>query len=524
LRHPHVISVLDYGFDRLRQPYFTMNLLEDTLPLTDAGHDQPLDIQITYLTQTLQALAYLHRRGILHRDLKPGNVLIANGRAYVLDFGLSVEREAAQGRVGTVAYMAPEILLTEQAGETSDLYAVGVLAYQTLTGRHPFDTNSFRLVMDILEKEPDLSPLPKTVAPIVGKLLAKEPTARYQNVQQVIEALNTAIDPPPPTESAAIRDSFLQAARFVGRDAELSQLTTALSHATAGRGGVWLVGGESGVGKSRLLDELRTHALVSGAMVVRGQAVEGGGLPYQLWRGPLRRLALIAGLSDLEAGVIKPLIPDVETLLGRKIPDALTLPGEAAQQRLHFTIAEICRTAAQTAPPLVLLLEDLHWTDESLEPLKVLLRLIADLPLLAIGSYRSEESPSLPLLLPDAHVLPVERLRPEHIAELSASMLGGVGKEPSVLKLLQKETEGNAFFLVETVNALAEKAGRLDAVGQTPLPEYILPVGCSASSGNDWNGFRSKIAPCSNWRLWLDAPWTWTCCKALCRKPIWIAG
>ena len=93
LRHPHIISVLDYGFDNARQPYLTMELLENAPTLIEAGRDRPLSYQIELLVQLLQALAYLHRRGIIHRDLKPDNVLVIDGQVKVLDFGLAVARE-----------------------------------------------------------------------------------------------------------------------------------------------------------------------------------------------------------------------------------------------------------------------------------------------------------------------------------------------------------------------------------------------------------------------------------------------
>ena len=477
LRHPHIISVIDYGFDDERQPFFTMALLEDARHLTTAGHEQPLETQVKYLIQTLQALAYLHRRDILHRDIKPGNVLVAGGRVRVLDFGLSIERQAAQQRVGTASYMAPETIRTGQASTASDLYAVGILAYEMWAGRHPFDTGSKRLLMDILNKAPALSLLPEPVRPVVARLLAKDPAERYADAWEAIRALTAAIGQSEPEESAAIRESFLQAAAFVGRDAELGQLADALEQATRGRGSAWLVGGESGVGKSRLLYELRTLALVGGAAVLRGQAVEDGRQAYQLWREPLRHLVLMTDLGDLQAGVLRPLFPDIEALLGRTIPAAPELEGEANQQRLHLTIADICRAAAQAARPLVLLLEDLHWAAGGLEPLKALNRLVADLPLLVIGSYRSEERPDLPAECPAMNVLPLARLSPEGMAALSASMLGAAGTQPQVLDLLQKETEGNTFFLVETVRALAEEAGSLDEVGQVPLPQEVFAGG-----------------------------------------------
>src|SRR5690606_19532390 len=144
-------------------------------------------------------------------------------------------------------------------------------------------------------------------------------------------------------ETAAIRESFLQSAQFVGRDAELKELTNALKEAIASRGSAWLIGGESGVGKSRLMDELRTRALVQGALVLRGQGVSGGGLPYQFWREPLRRLVLAMEIDELEAGILKDLIPDIEHLLERTIPDPIPLDGSAYQQRLFATIVSIFR-------------------------------------------------------------------------------------------------------------------------------------------------------------------------------------
>src|SRR5262249_51158423 len=142
--HPNIISVLDYGFDSSKQPFFTMDLLESPKTILEAGSGQPVPTQLDLLAQTLQALVYLHRRGIIHRDLKPDNVLVVGNQVKVLDLGLAAARELLTqdggGLAGTLAYIAPEILRGGTASQASDLYPVGIIAYQRFAGRHPFRT------------------------------------------------------------------------------------------------------------------------------------------------------------------------------------------------------------------------------------------------------------------------------------------------------------------------------------------------------------------------------------------------
>src|SRR5688500_17283419 len=93
LRHPNIISVLDYGFDEDKSPYFTIELLQNARSVRDAGLDRPLEYKLGLVVQILQALAYLHRHTILHRDLKPGNVLVVDDEVRVLDFGIAMLRQ-----------------------------------------------------------------------------------------------------------------------------------------------------------------------------------------------------------------------------------------------------------------------------------------------------------------------------------------------------------------------------------------------------------------------------------------------
>jgi tetratricopeptide (TPR) repeat protein len=316
-----------------------------------------------------------------------------------------------------------------------------------------------------------------TLAGIVGRLLAKTATERYHDAYEVITDLCAAINQPVPEESAAIRESFLVAAKFVGRETELGALEAALAQSVQGKGSAWLLSGESGVGKSRLSDELRTRALVQGVVVLRSEGVAGGGLPYELWREPLRRLALTTDLTDLEAGILCDLVQDIDHLLEHPIPEAVHLEGTAYQNRLLGTIASVFQRQTQ---PLLLLLEDLQWSSESLEVLRLLNGMVGELPVMIVGNYRHEERPGLPDELPGMHILKVERLTAKSIAELSVSMLGEAGRQKDVLELLQRETEGNVYFLVEVMRALAEEAGRLDRVGQMSLPQHVVAGGIQA--------------------------------------------
>lgn len=480
LRHPHIISVLDYGFDEQGQPYYTMELLESASTILEAGCEQPLPEQVRLLVQMLQALAYLHRRGITHRDLKPSNVLVVNGQVKVLDFGLSLagdqRAESGSTAVGTLAYMAPEVLIGGVANERTDLYAVGIIAYELLTGRHPFAVRDVtRLINDILYNSPDTSGL--TLEPrleqVLGRLLTKSPEARYADAAQVMRDLSESAGQSLPLETAATRESFIQAARLVGRDAELRQLSDALEQAISGHGSAWLVAGESGVGKSRLVDELRALALVRGALVLRGQATAEKASPYQLLRPALRWLCLVTELDESQLSTLQVLVPDLDTLLERPLPKE-EIDWKAVQARIIGVIEDIFRRQQQ---PVVVILEDLHWAGESLDVLARLAQIVGELPVLLIGCYRDDERPELPARLPGMNILKLERLSDDGISELSAAMLGEAGRREQVLDLLKRETEGNVFFLVEVVRVLAEEAGQLDRIGMATLPMYVFEGG-----------------------------------------------
>jgi tetratricopeptide (TPR) repeat protein len=476
LRHPNIVSVIEYGFHDA-QPYFTMEYLPDA-----KAFDKASDRKIEHLTQVLQALGYLHRRGILHRDLKPGNVLItSDGVVKVLDFGLALDtmRDQSSEIGGTLRYMAPELFMEEPASVGSDLWALGVMICEMDGNRHPFHTEGgvSEQIMSIVSNPPDLSGIEGELAGVVSRLLSKNKAERYPSALDVIRDLHAVYKIQLPLESQSHRESFLQAAAFVGREHEYQCLTDALKAAAGGTRQLWLIGGEAGVGKSRLLDELRTRALVDGFIVLQGQGVENGGLPYQLWREVARKLVIGTPISDLTASVLKELVPDIAALIDREVPALAPLEPQANRDRLMAALLE--RLNALDAPVLIIL-EDLHWAKEGLDLLKLLLPHIDTMRGMIVGSYRNDERPTLPEELPETSLLTLARLSPEAIADLSASMIGAENATPELVERLVKETEGNALFMVEVMRALAEEAGSLQDITRRSLPERILAGGMFA--------------------------------------------
>ncbi|MCL4871062.1 MAG: protein kinase [Anaerolineae bacterium] len=486
LRHPNIVSVLDYGFDETRQPYFTMELLRYPQTLLQAGLGQPLKIQLDLLVQLTQALAYLHRRGIIHRDLKPGNVMVVEGQVKVLDFGLSLVDRAdpntpASTTAGTLAYMAPELFQEQSPTPGSDLYALGILAYELFTERHPFQNeNMTQMLLDILHRPAPISSvgLPSPLGQLLERLLAKNPQHRYRDAAALLPDLCAAAEYPLPPETQEIRESYLQTAPFCGREQPFDHLRTVLEQAIAGHGSAWLIGGESGIGKSRLVDELRTQALVQGVTVLRGQVVQMGAAAYQVWHDILRWLSFTPDIALEEASILKPLLPDISSLLQYEVDDPPPAPPQEAQKRLFQTIGDLIQRQTN---PLLLILEDMHSVGEnSVALLDYLSQIASQHPLLILATYRSDERPDLPAALPQVQHLPLERLDTQGITALTTAMLAAASYRPDLIRLLQKQTEGNPFFLIEIVRALAESAGQLDLIAQMTLPAQIITGGLQA--------------------------------------------
>src|SRR5260221_3376476 len=191
-----------------------------------------------------------------------------------------------------------------------------------VAGLLPFDTRSVsRSLAQVALAEPDLPPLHATpagtvLAPVVEQLLRKAPADRYPSAAAALTAIADALGRPDVAETDVTRESLLKSARFVGRAEELDQLTTAWREVQRREQlRFWLIGGESGVGKSRLVDELRVYALVTGALVMHGQAVRQARASYQILREAARDGAPPNDLSPPHKSILQSLVPGLATIL-----------------------------------------------------------------------------------------------------------------------------------------------------------------------------------------------------------------
>ena len=389
---------------------------------------------------------------------------------------VSSQGDAFGSMVGTLAYMAPEVFTGEDATVVSDLYATGVMMYEMFTGLLPFHNKDIAALLEnILMKEPDWIPLPYELRPVLKKLLAKDPAQRYASAQVVMEALHTATNRPLPQETIVLRESLLQASEFVGRKEDLRKLRRAMSATANGKGSMWLIAGESGVGKSRLIDELRAIAMVQGARVLRGQAIAEGGAAFQIWREPFRRLVLEVEITNLEAGILTAIVPDINKLIDRTVDDVPQLEGRSHRDRLVNTMIDVF---SRITVPTLLILEDLQWSAESLSVLQQIVAMQEKFAkLMIVGSFRDDERPELKASLPDFNHMKLERLARKDIVSLGQSMLGELEQNDPLVDLVMRETEGNAFFIIEVVRFLAERAGSLDDIRGMTLPGGVVTGG-----------------------------------------------
>lgn len=325
LTHQNIVSIYDIGehtnSDSTKQPYLVQELMgggDVEGLLEDADGALPLQQSLDIAVATTRGLEFAHSQGVVHRDLKPGNVwLTSEGEAKIGDLGLAVtlgqSRLTSHGMmVGTYQYMPPEQALGAESTPQADLYSLGAMLYEMVTGRTPFEGDTPTAVISQHLNTQPVAPswhtehCPPDLEALILRLLEKEPSKRPASATEVREALEH-VDP----EARSVSHSDSQTnpldrlARgvFVGREKELEQLNEALNAAMDGRGSVVMLVGEPGIGKTRTVQELETYARMRGAQVYWGRTHESSGMPaFWPWLQIGRAWGAQRDLTTLGAG------------------------------------------------------------------------------------------------------------------------------------------------------------------------------------------------------------------------------
>ena len=487
--HPNLVRLHELGSDD-QGCFFTMDLVEgrDFLNYcndpSEDGVERELRIR-SALAQVCQGLQAMHDAGLVHRDIKPGNVLVTReGRVVIVDFGLaaftqhSLPQTITNAIAGTAGYMAPEQLLAEASvGPNADWYALGVMLFETLTGVRPFVGSDFEILRRKLEEDAprllDLCPdAPPDLDALCAELLSREPERRDGLCLRRAARGNTV-----PTAVSPRKAAHASPVDFAGRAEELAVLMQERAAVRAGACRVVLVRGESGIGKSALLRQfLEDCALESEhGVVLSGRCYQRESVPYKAVDALVDELSSYwKRLPRADAMYLLPREPEfllkAFPVLGRVkvVTQMAAIPARevAPQQALTRSLAACKETLQRLGrqAPLVLCLDDVHWMDQDSARLLRFLVESSDPPaaLVLLGSRPIPASdPTNELLEPllrEARVIEVGPLSDQAMRLILRNAIGG-GVSPDVDALVQ-EARGSPFFALTLVRHLDPQTER----------------------------------------------------------------
>jgi tetratricopeptide (TPR) repeat protein len=510
--HPNIVTVFDLG-EHEGQPYMVLPLLPggDVEGLIEKALEHRLSIEqtIAIAKSVCLGLEYAHSKRIVHRDLKPGNVwLSADGTVKVGDFGLALAMDLPRltqpgMMVGTLHYMPPEQAMGGEVTAKADLYSLGVMLYEMVTGRPPFVGDEPVVVIGQHINTPPVSPtwhradLPPALETLILQLLEKDPQRRPASAADVYQALESIeagkVEKEPSQEAPTLAQSPLYRRVFVGREAELRQLQSAFDGAMSGQGALLIVVGEPGIGKTALCEQLSTYVTLRGGRTLVGHCYEEGSLslPYLAFVEALRSYVLSREIKDLrkELGTGAADLARIVSEIRERLKIKLQPPSDPdeARYRLLQAVTSFLSNAA-TVQPLLVVLEDLHDADKgTLDMLTYVSRNLVGTRLLIVGTYRDVEvDRSHPLSAALAELRRVSTygrvlLRGLNADEVRQMLWSLTGEDLpwGFAEAVHRQTEGNPLFVQEVVRYLAEEGlvtreeGHWRPTMETPLAMSI---------------------------------------------------
>jgi eukaryotic-like serine/threonine-protein kinase len=474
------------------------------------------------ILQLAEGLAFLHAHGVIHRDVKPSNAIVTDGTVKLLDFGLALERRKATVEleretrvVGTAAYLAPEYIEKLVVSPAMDVYSLGVVAYELITGSPPFGGTLHvlsRLAQPVaLPRASTLNPeLPAELDDLIDAMLSADPQHRPTAIE-IAERLTGDSSQPRPIRRAA---------RFVGREREVARVSARIEDPAA-TGRLVLVTGPSGVGKSALVEEVLGRVRLDdapGVVTWRGRCHERERVPYRAFDFVIDDLAtelaynpkLAAAIEH--AGALSRVFPTLGAIAeaasgSPQLPPAEDLRVERERALLAMTdlfrhvIAMPRGTQSEFGTRALLVLDDLQWADDdSLELLALLVERIAR-PLTIVATWTTGDSQAaLPHALLErlgatADVIELAPMTAEHLEEMIADLAPAVAAahlrdaaqlaagSPYLAELIGRElaaVDRDVSPSNEHVTAERRRLGRL-TVTERAVAEIASLAGASAT-------------------------------------------
>ncbi|MBI2387989.1 MAG: AAA family ATPase [Deltaproteobacteria bacterium] len=483
----------------------------------------------------MRALREVHERGVIHRDVKPANIVLGPGArptVTLIDFGLArsaqLDTWTREEPAGTIAYISPEQagLIKRDVGERADLYSAGIVLFECLSGHPPFraDTAGEVLRQQLTVPPPELRSLgvavPRALDEVIQRLLRKDPRDRYQSAAAVLvdlDAIAHALesgqrDPALVIGARDVRHTLTEPA-FVGREKELRALVAEVDRARGGEPRLVFVEAESGAGKSRLVAEVAVHAAQSGAWLLRGQATsQGVQRPLQLFEGVAQD---VVARSREE--------PDLADELRRRLGDqrvavcaALPMLADVLAPEGPIAVGSEAHGEARTVPALVALLDALG-SRESLTVIvlddcqsadELSLKVVAawqkekahasphaGAHLLVVAIYRSDEVAVAHLL---RHLTPSLRIElsplgPDEVRHLAESMAGAL--PDSAVRLVERLSQGNPFVAAAALEGLVETGALVDTAHGFEVDPDAMALAQSSGRGASFLARRLERLP-----------------------------
>ncbi|SOE87275.1 PAS domain S-box-containing protein [Burkholderia sp. YR290] len=477
----------------------------------DQHKQHPLDLTrlLRIAIGLASALSQVHRQGLVHKDIKPANVLVDDaGRVWLTGFGIAsrLPRERMppvppEIIAGTLAYMAPEQTgrMNRSIDSRSDLYSLGVTLYQMLTGKLPFvAADPLEWVHCHIARQPvapaDCGVIPVPISAIIMKLLAKNAEERYQtaaglegDLQQCLVQWQShgRIDSFP-LGADDLSDRLLIAEKLYGREREVGSLLAAFDRVVAdGRPELVLVSGYSGIGKSAVVTELHKCMVSARGLFVAGKFDQyKRDIPYATVAQALQSLLhpllskpevelnkwrddLLSALGP-NGSLVVDLVPELKLVIGEQ-PPVTSLPPQEAKTRSHLAFRRFISIFARPEHPLALFFDDLQWIDAATLDFLEDLVVQRDLThLLVVGAYRDNEVDAAhPLMRKLSAIRHAEgavheiRLTPLGSGDLAHLIADSLHCDPQrampLAQLIHEKTGGNPFFATQFIRALVEE-------------------------------------------------------------------